>query len=323
MRVDARFRSSDGTGWCLAVQAWGLPSLPRLGAIWVLLLAGCGGSEFAIAPVSGTVTQDGKPLADVVVTFQPIAETRAGSAGPGSFGVTDDQGRFTLTVAGSRQSGAVVGLHRVMFSAKARERDSSDDTVDRSSKGSSGTSLRKVVLCPNRQRREGFLGGQFGLDLLGLLLLLGRYLSHLRCSGGLLIWFGRPVTRSLGAFSNVAVRDRVRQQGRKLLARLRDSFAVTHAATESTHRMGQTSLGGIGDLLLGPRLPRLLRQLLFQGEQLGHGHRHDRPVQFRQQASVIAATKLRAIHGLFEPAEFHFDTRSPCKNCIARAPHCE
>jgi hypothetical protein len=133
MRVDARFRSSDGTGWCLAVQAWGLPSLPRLGAIWVLLLAGCGGSEFAIAPVSGTVTQDGKPLADVVVTFQPIAETRAGSAGPGSFGVTDDQGRFTLTVAGSRQSGAVVGLHRVMFSAKARERDSSDDTVDRSS----------------------------------------------------------------------------------------------------------------------------------------------------------------------------------------------
>jgi hypothetical protein len=96
-------------------------------------MAGCGGSEFAIAPVSGTVTQDGKPLAGLVVTFQPIAETRAGNAGPGSFGVTDDQGRFTLTVAGSRQPGAVVGLHRVTFSAKKPERDSSDDAVDRSS----------------------------------------------------------------------------------------------------------------------------------------------------------------------------------------------
>jgi hypothetical protein len=61
--------------------------------------------------VSGTVTMDGKPLANVAVLFQPIGGTL--NPGPGSSGRTDENGGYTLTVMGGGGKGAVVGLHRV------------------------------------------------------------------------------------------------------------------------------------------------------------------------------------------------------------------
>lgn len=51
-------------------------------------LAGCGGSS--AIPVQGTVTLDGKPIAEAVVTFAPQAEGEPAS------GVTDADGKFTL-----------------------------------------------------------------------------------------------------------------------------------------------------------------------------------------------------------------------------------
>jgi len=74
--------------------------------------AGCGGSDFHIVPVSGAVTLDGKPVADILVTFQPKGGTAEGSTpGPGSFGITDESGRFELDMA--EGSGAVPGEHTV------------------------------------------------------------------------------------------------------------------------------------------------------------------------------------------------------------------
>jgi len=76
-----------------------------------LMGAGCS-SDYQLAPVSGTVTVDGKPLENVAVSFVP--DTSQATPGPGSSGVTDAQGRFTLkTVAGDRDRGALVGKHRV------------------------------------------------------------------------------------------------------------------------------------------------------------------------------------------------------------------
>lgn len=91
--------------------------LRQFGAcLGVLLLAtGCGGVK--AVPVSGTVTVDGVPLEDVAVNFTPIAAE--GAEGPGSSGVTDAQGRYSLRTIGDRRvRGAVVGKHRVVLSER-------------------------------------------------------------------------------------------------------------------------------------------------------------------------------------------------------------
>jgi hypothetical protein len=78
---------------------------------WVglaLAVAGCGRGP-ALAPVSGTVTMNGKPLARVRVEFWP----EEGS--PRSTGSTDEAGRFTLTTDGTAKPGAVVGRHKVVL----------------------------------------------------------------------------------------------------------------------------------------------------------------------------------------------------------------
>jgi hypothetical protein len=69
-----------------------------------------------LAPVSGTVTLNGEPLAGADVHFQPIGSKENPNPGPGSHAKTDDQGRYSLRVD-ERQAGAVVGKHRVMIFA--------------------------------------------------------------------------------------------------------------------------------------------------------------------------------------------------------------
>lgn len=66
---------------------------------WVFLAAGCGGdgaTKVALAPVTGTVTYSGGPLAGAIVTFLP-------ENGPLAIGQTGFNGEFTL------KSGALSG----------------------------------------------------------------------------------------------------------------------------------------------------------------------------------------------------------------------
>ena len=74
---------------------------------------GCGSGKFA--PVSGTVTMNGKPLAGALVIFSPIAKEGSIDAGPGSSGKTNDKGEYTLT-SDTGRTGALVGKHRVSIS---------------------------------------------------------------------------------------------------------------------------------------------------------------------------------------------------------------
>ncbi|HLJ93880.1 MAG TPA: hypothetical protein VKU02_11895 [Gemmataceae bacterium] len=80
----------------------------------LLLLVGCGGGPYQVAPVSGRVTLNGKPLSSASVTFQPIGEGKM-NPGPGSGAFTDSDGRYTLKLTGTETSGAVVGKHTVMI----------------------------------------------------------------------------------------------------------------------------------------------------------------------------------------------------------------
>lgn len=91
---------------------------------------GCGTSEFELAPVSGTVTLDGKPVAEARVIFEPRREGQAAlTAGPGSDGLTDAQGRYSLTTSVGEEQGAVVGPHTVTVSTYLAEVDRSRDTA--------------------------------------------------------------------------------------------------------------------------------------------------------------------------------------------------
>lgn len=66
-------------------------------------MVGCGGEQFG--NVSGKVTLDGQPLAGATVEFSP-------EGGSPAYGVTDEQGRYTLLFSAD-QKGAAVGNQRV------------------------------------------------------------------------------------------------------------------------------------------------------------------------------------------------------------------
>ncbi|MEA1950547.1 MAG: hypothetical protein U9N87_04135 [Planctomycetota bacterium] len=68
-----------------------------------------------------------KPMANVNVSFQPKSEGgESGKTGPGSVGLTDAQGRFTLRTVEPEQDGAVVGRHVVRL-ARTQKQDPTDD----------------------------------------------------------------------------------------------------------------------------------------------------------------------------------------------------
>ncbi len=73
------------------------------------MFAGCGQSGSQVAPVSGRVTLDGRPLASADVSFQPDGAQRASS------GRTDADGRYQLMFKRG-QPGALVGEHTVRIS---------------------------------------------------------------------------------------------------------------------------------------------------------------------------------------------------------------
>jgi hypothetical protein len=83
-----------------------------LGVLVVALLVGCRNEpSFTLAPVEGTVTKGGKPLAGVIVEF--YGDPDFGTVGPRSTSApTDEAGHYKLHTD-RNGDGAVVGHHRV------------------------------------------------------------------------------------------------------------------------------------------------------------------------------------------------------------------
>src|SRR5258708_29057010 len=73
---------------------------------------GCGEN---LAPVSGKVTLDDKPLPNAMVIFHP--DSNGPNPGPGSHGKTDDKGEFMLSLMTRGVKGAVPGKHKVSITA--------------------------------------------------------------------------------------------------------------------------------------------------------------------------------------------------------------
>lgn len=79
------------------------------------LLTGCGGGEqLEVAPVTGTVTCNGKPITSGSVSFTPISEEAKGMPGKPAFGDIGSDGTFVLTTY-EEGDGAVIGKHRVTY----------------------------------------------------------------------------------------------------------------------------------------------------------------------------------------------------------------
>lgn len=95
--------------------------LYSLAAVVALFASGCGDEGYDLAPVSGVVTLDGKPLAGGVIQYQPIGGENT-NPGPGSAGVLDTQGRYQLqTQTSPRMDGAVIGTHQVRIYSRNAE----------------------------------------------------------------------------------------------------------------------------------------------------------------------------------------------------------
>ncbi|QDT54333.1 hypothetical protein Pan44_23620 [Caulifigura coniformis] len=82
---------------------WNLSAL-----VLALAVTGCGGEESTVvlAPVTGAVTLDGRPVDGATVVFSPKGEA------PMSMAITDLNGKFELKT-GSGRPGAAVGDHGI------------------------------------------------------------------------------------------------------------------------------------------------------------------------------------------------------------------
>jgi hypothetical protein len=79
----------------------------------LLVAAGCGRDSARLAPVSGRVTYQGRPLAGGTIVFTPNPER--GGSGPMAYAEIQADGSFTLRT--QREFGAVPGWHRVTVAA--------------------------------------------------------------------------------------------------------------------------------------------------------------------------------------------------------------
>lgn len=95
-----------------------------VGALLLVPAVGCGPKASRVAKVAGRVTLDGKPLAKASVTFVPMASKANPNPGKTAQGLTDDEGRYQLSVDASTP-GAVVGKCRIYISTRL-----SDPAID-------------------------------------------------------------------------------------------------------------------------------------------------------------------------------------------------
>lgn len=81
-------------------------------------VVGCG--DAAMAPVTGVVTMDGKPVADAIVVFQPQpADGEPYASTTRAMARTDAGGVYQLSTI-DRHDGAAVGTHKVSIASNEK-----------------------------------------------------------------------------------------------------------------------------------------------------------------------------------------------------------
>ncbi|MCI0459695.1 MAG: DUF4198 domain-containing protein [Gemmataceae bacterium] len=88
----------------------------------LVVVFGCSSKPYKVAPVSGRVTLNGKPLPKASVTFVPMATKENQNPGPTAQDVTDADGRFKVAID-PETPGAVVGKCRIYISTLLSDPD--------------------------------------------------------------------------------------------------------------------------------------------------------------------------------------------------------
>jgi hypothetical protein len=84
---------------------------------------GCDHGGEKVVTVTGRVTHNDKPIAGLTVSFVPQATTNTGV----STGITDEDGKYKLTVSSTGSTGAVVGTHKVWVSLPRQPEESDQE----------------------------------------------------------------------------------------------------------------------------------------------------------------------------------------------------
>jgi len=79
---------------------------------WLLIVSGCGRTPYEVAPVSGFVTIDNKPLYQGSIVFAPVAKGEDANAGKVASGRVQPDGKYRLSTY-EENDGAIVGEHWV------------------------------------------------------------------------------------------------------------------------------------------------------------------------------------------------------------------
>lgn len=112
-------------------------------------IVGCGGGP-NLAPVSGTVTVNGKPLPAAGVTFTP------NGGGRPAWATTDGQGRFALTTH-KGGDGALVGDHAVTIA----EAETDAPEMPKNADPDAASLFAELPTKPGRKPRKGALDPKF------------------------------------------------------------------------------------------------------------------------------------------------------------------
>ena len=97
----------------------------------LVVVSGCG-SKYEVVPVSGSIMFNGEPLANATILTQPVGKNADNNmTGPGSFGKTDAEGRFSLELQNEPTPGAVPGECVIMITEKGHSDNPSSDVITR------------------------------------------------------------------------------------------------------------------------------------------------------------------------------------------------
>jgi hypothetical protein len=86
-----------------------------LPALALVVALGCGKAKIAVHPVSGQVVYDGKPAAGVRVFLLPTSAPTVPDIPSNPHGVTEGDGRFTLTTFAAGDGAAEGGYQVILF----------------------------------------------------------------------------------------------------------------------------------------------------------------------------------------------------------------
>jgi len=107
----------------------------------VNVVAGCSGGDKSLATVSGTITQNGTPLADAKVTF--ISTVESGGKREAYSAVTDSSGKYLIATVG-KEKGIPPGMYKVTITKFEAKNPSATDAMDPGQVAASGAAKNLV-----------------------------------------------------------------------------------------------------------------------------------------------------------------------------------